>query len=243
MKYKYLIPLLLAVITFLPIRAAKDPDDYHVKIVLADGDTIEGYIRNDLKTGLKNLFSKTGSIRQYVNFRLDSVNGETKRYNAKEIKEYRFVEPTEGYPEGKACVSELIHQPSPFKRSRYVTGLAWELDKRDSGKVLRWDVFESTGGRNSVVYLVPAIGIRLKGLKAAYLITANGKFNDFEFRYNLKKKYPEFHKAWLDYYHKGPDAKAHRKEFSDNPSTALLFYEDYLLTNPPLHDEEDSSAD
>ncbi len=238
MAKKLISTLVLAAATCVAAFAEKDPDDYHVQVVLADGDTITGYIHNDLKTGLKNMFSKTGSIRQYINVGEKLNGGETKRYSASEIKEYRFLEPTEGYPDGAVCVSDIINSPGMFKPMRFVRGLAWELDRRESGSILRWDVYQSTGGRNSVSYLVPAIGIRLNGARGAFIIAANGMFNDTLFMLYLKKKYPELKKAWEEYYHKGKDAKAHRKELVDNPSTALLFYEKFLLTNPQIQNEE-----
>lgn len=212
-------------------------EETHVQVIKADGDTLVGYIRSDLKTGLKNLFSKTGSIRQYINVGVEPKGGETQRFSASEVKEYRFLEPTEAYPEGAVCVSEMINAPRMFKANNCVRGFAWELDRRESGSILRWDVYETTGGRNSVSRLVPAIGIKLKGANAAYVIMANGKFNDMMLMVYLKKKYPELHTAWNEYYHKCDDAKAHRKELTDNASTALLFYEEFLQTHAPLNDE------
>ncbi len=208
--------------------AGKDPEEYHVRAILANGDTIIGYVQNDIKTGLKNMFSKTGSIRQYVNISTEPKGGNKKRYKASEIKEYRFLETTEGYPEGATCISEMINTPSLFKPLSYNRGLVWELDRRESGSILRWDVWESSGGRNSISRLVPAIGIKLKELPAAFIISANGQYNDWYIMYYLKKNYPKLHKAWEEYYHKGDDAKAHRKELLDNPSSALLFYENFL---------------
>lgn len=237
MNLKPFITLFVAAATCLSTSAAKDPENYHVQVVMANGDTITGYIRYDLKTGLKNMFSKTGSIRQYINVSDQPKGGESKRYSSSEIKEYRFLEPTEGYPDGAVCVSEMINAPGLFKPLRYVRGLAWEYNRRKSGSILGWDVFESTGGRNSVSRLVPATGIKFKGAPAAFILTINGKFNDWYVMYYLKKNYPELHKAWNEYYHKGKDAKAHRKELLDNPSTGLLFYEEFIRTNPPLNDE------
>lgn len=124
-----------------------------------------------------------------------------------------------------------------FKPMNCVRGFAWELDRRESGSVLRWDVFENSGGRNSVSYLVPAVGLKFKGARAAFIVKLNGKFNDMMLVLYLKKKYPELKEAWDEYYHKSPDAKAHRKELVDNPSTGLMFYEEFLRTNAPLEDE------
>lgn len=237
MILRFFLSLILSAAISLTAFGAKDPDEYHVQVILANGDTVTGYIRNDLKTGLKNMFSKTGSIRQYVNVGEEPNGGPTKRYSAKEVREYRFTEPTEGYPDGAVCVSEMINSPGVFKPLKYVRGFAWELDRRESGSILRWDVWESTGGRNSVSRLVPAVGVKFKGAPATFILAVNGQFNDWYLTYYLKKNYPELKEAWEQYYHKGKDAKAHRKELLDNPSTALAFYEDFILTNPPLNDE------
>lgn len=230
MTLKPFISIIIAASSCFAAFAAKDPEEYHVRAILANGDTIIGYVQNDLKTGLKNMFSKTGSLRQYVNISTKPKGGEKKRYNASEIKEYRFLEPTEGYPDGAVCISEVVNSPVMFKPLHYSRGLVWELDRRDSGAILQWDVWESTGGNNSINQLVPVIGIKLKELPAAFIISANGHFNDWYLMHYLKKKYPELHKAWEEYYHKGDDAKAHRAELVDNPSTGLLFYENFLQT-------------
>ncbi|MBD5191574.1 MAG: hypothetical protein HDS88_01655 [Bacteroidales bacterium] len=237
MTLRIILAFILTLAVSMTSFGAKDPDEYHAQVILANGDTITGYIHNDLKTGLKNMFSKTGSIRQYINIGDELNGGKTKRYSAKEVKEYRILNPTEGYPEGAVCASEMLNSPGMFKPLRYVKGLAWELNRRESGTVLRWDVWETTGGRNSVSRLVPAIGVRFKGAPAAFIVCVNGLFNDWYLCHYLKKNYPELHEAWDQYYHQGKDAKAHRKELTDNPSTALLFYEEFLLNNPPLNDE------
>ena len=69
-----------------------EAEEWHVKVALESGDTITGYIRNDLKTGLKNMFSKGGLLRQYINVGAEPKGGETHRYHAREVKEYRFLE-------------------------------------------------------------------------------------------------------------------------------------------------------
>ncbi len=236
MKIKLIVTLFLAASAAYSAYAEKDPDEYHVQVILADGDTITGYVVNDLKTGLKNMFSKTGSVRQYVNVSTEFKGGEKKRYNASEIKEYRFLEPTEGYPEGAVCVSEMINSPIMFKPLNYMRGLVWELDRRESGAILKWEVWQSSGGRNSVSRLVPVIGVKFQDAPAAFIVSANGAFNDWYLMHYLKKNDQQLYEAWNGYYHKGTDAKAHRKELLDNPSTALLFYEDFRKTNPGTSD-------
>lgn len=248
MNLKSFLPLILAAVPWLAAAADDEPvdntkaEENFVTVILTNGDTITGYIRSDIKTGLKNMFSKTGSIRQYINVGREPKGGETKRYSASEVKEYRFL-PTEGYPDGAVCVADTLNSPGMFRPLNCVRGFAWELNRRDSGSVLQWDVWESSGGRNSTSRLVPAIGVKLKGSNAAYMIFYNGRFYDSQLLLYLKKHYPELKKAWEQYYSKGPDAKAHRKELTDNLSTALLFYEKFLETHAPIVHKEDKKKD
>lgn len=219
-----------------PLLAKNDPEESHVQVVLVNGDTISGYMRSDLKTGLKNMFSKTGSIRQYINIGEEPSGGDTQRYSASEVKEYRFTETTEAFPEGKVVVAEQINSPIMFKPLNTVHGFAVELDRRDSGSILRWDVWESTGGRNSTSRLVPAVGVKFKGSGAAYPFMMNGRIYAFQLMHYLKKKHPDLHKVIDEYYNKGKDAKAHRKELTDNPSSILAVYEEYLEDHSPIDD-------
>lgn len=238
MRLKPLFIALMSAMACFTAAADDKAEENHVQVILANGDTITGYIRNDATTVVKNMFSKTGTIRQYINVASEPKGGEKHRYSAKEVKEYRFLQATEAYPEGAVCVSEQINSPMMFKPGRCVRGFAWELDRRESGSVLRWDVWETTGGRNSISRIVPAIGLKLKGSRAAYPVMVNGRMNDSMLQLYLKKQCPELRKAWVEYYHKGKDAKAHRKEFVDNVSTALIFYENFLKTHDPISDQE-----
>ncbi|MDE6269373.1 MAG: hypothetical protein K2M12_00780 [Muribaculaceae bacterium] len=204
MKPQTLLLLLLATISYTPALAEKNPEENHVQVVLANGDTITGYIRSDLKTGLKNLFSKGGSILQYINVGEQPKGGETRRYHVTEVKEYRFLETSEAYPEGAVRVSEMLNTPKLWRSLNYTRGFAWELDRRDSGSILRWQVYENTGGRNSVSRLVPATGVKFKGAPGAFIVIVNGTFNDSCLLYYLKKmKRTDLYKAWNEYFHKG----------------------------------------
>ena len=235
--------LLLSVLCFtaaFTVTAKDDPEEHHVRVVLLSGDTISGYLRNDAKTVLKNIFSKTGGdLRQYINLGEEPKGGETKRYNSSEVKYYQFLEPTEGYPDGAVMVSERINSPPPFKPNYCVRGFAWECDKRESGSILRWDIWQTNAVGTRV--LVPVVGVKFKGAKAAYGIILNGQTTLAQLLFYLKKQNPDFKKYLEEYYHKGKDSKAHRKELNDNPSTILLRYEEFLETNPPIADPDEDS--
>lgn len=239
MLLRGLIIAFISLTAVVKVSAKDDPESKHIQAVTFSGDTLTGYLHFNLKTGLKNIFSKSGSIIQYITVGGQPKGGETKRYSASEIKEYRFLEPTEGYPEGALVISENINSPVPFKPNHSVRGFVNVLDQRDSGSILWWQVWDSTGGQYSTRRLVPVVGVKLKGAKAAYALFINGS-NSSAYLFNyLKKIDPDLKKYFEDYYNKGKDAKAHRKELKDNPSTMLTLYEEYMKTNPPLNDPEE----
>lgn len=239
MLLRGLIIALISLTAVVNVSAKDDPESKRIQAVTFSGDTIIGYLHFNLKTGLKNMFSKSGSITQYITVGEQPKGGETKRYSASEIKEYRFLEPTEGYPEGALVVSENINSPVPFKPNHSVRGFVNVLDQRESGSILWWQTWFSIGGQNSTRRLVPVIGVKFKGAKAAYALFLNGIDSSAYLFHYLKKTDPAFKKYLEDYYNKGKDAKAHRKELKDNPSTILTLYEEYLKTNPPLNDPEE----
>ena len=220
-------------------NAQNDKEDVHVEVILFSGDTINGYLRSDLKTGLKNMFSKSGTINQYINVGEQPKGGETRRLSASEVKEYRFLEPTEAYPEGARTISERINSPIPFKPHASLRGFAYVKDTRECGSILWWRVWKSYGGRNTQYRLVTAVGVKLKGAKAAYPLMVDGMIEMWGIMNYLKKKSPELYKVVNEYYYKGKDSKAHRRELLDNPSTFLVLYEDFLKTHEPISDPDE----
>ena len=248
MKIKSIILATFFVAIALPCMAKKekkvenaqnDKEDVHVEVILFSGDTINGYLRSDLKTGLKNMFSKSGTINQYINVGEQPKGGETRRLSASEVKEYRFLEPTEAYPEGARTISERINSPNPFKPHASVRGFAYVKDTRECGSILWWRVWKSYGGRNTQYRLVTAVGVKLKGAKAAYPLMVDGMIGMWGIKKKKKKKSPELYKVVNEYYYKGKDSKAHRRELLDNPSTFLVLYEDFLKTHDPISDPDE----
>ena len=229
---------LMAVCCQFAIFADDDAESRHIKALLFNGDSIEGYLRSDLKTGLKNMFSKSGTIRQYINVGVEPKGGDTRRYSASEIKEYRFVETSKGYPEGFAVVSEKINSPAPFKPNTCVRGFAGELYRGENGSILKWNVWESSGGRNVKSRVVPVIGVKFKGAKAAYGLITNGGVSLGLLRNYLKKRAPVFKKIIEDYYYNCENHKAHFWELRDNPSSILRLYDEYVKTYGPINDPD-----
>lgn len=235
MKRRISIMLLIAASAAMYLHAG-DNESNHVEVLLADSTRVEGYWSTDFKTGMKRLFSKTGSINQYIRIKDTPKDGEAKTYKAPDVLEYRFIEESEDFPKGTVYVSENINVPGMFKPNRYIRGFALVLNRNDVGTILKWSVFEQTGGKNSVSRLVPAIGVKLKGARAAYGFMVNGRYYPFYLMNYLKKAAPEFKTMLEEYFDKGPDSKAHREELKDNPSIMLSLYADYLKTHDPIND-------
>lgn len=66
------------------------PDNY-VRVVKMNGDTIYGYLHNDAKTMAKNLFSKSGTLQQYINIS-EEPDSKGTRYSADEVSEIRWFD-------------------------------------------------------------------------------------------------------------------------------------------------------
>ena len=89
-------------------------------------------------------------------------------------------------------VSERINSPLPFKPNYCVRGFVWGCDKRESGSILRWDIWQTNAA--GIRIFVPVIGVKFKGAKAAYGIILNGTNTLARLLYYLKKQNPDFKK-------------------------------------------------
>ena len=85
--------------------------------------------------------------------------------------------------------------------------------------------------------------MRFNGAKAAYSLFIDGSHSDALLLNYLKKQAPDLKKMIEEYFDKGKDAKAHRKELKENPSIILDIYADYHTNHSPLNDPADPSAD
>ena len=190
---------------------ADENESNHVEVLLNDSTRVEGYWHTDFKTGVKRVFSKTGSINQYITIKDSAKDGESRTYKAPEVIEYRFLEPSEEFPEGTIFVSEEINTPGMFKPNRCVRGFALLLYRSE-------------------------IGVKFKGARAAYMFMMNGRHYPFYMNNYLKKAAPEFKKYLDEYFDKSPDKKAHQQELKDNPAILISLYEDYLKTHDQIND-------
>lgn len=210
------------------------PDNY-VRVVKMDGDTIYGYLHNDAKTMAKNLFSKSGTLQQYINIS-EEPDGKGTRYSADDVSEIQWFDNNIA---PNTRVSMSVNAPRMFKAKNYTRGFTWLWDRRPAGSIIKYQVWETSGGRNSISRLVPVVSVYFEGAKGAFMLVYNGSVSLALLYHYMKDAAPEFHKILKEYYGDSPDAKAHCNELKDNPSRILDFYEAYLKIHDYIDDRPD----
>lgn len=210
------------------------PENY-VRMVKMDGDTVFGYLHNDAKTIAKNLFSKSGSLQQYINIS-EEPDSKGTRYSADDVSEIQWFDNNIA---PNTRVSMSMNAPRMFKAKNYTRGFTWLWDRRPGGNIVKWEAWETSGGRNPVSRLVPVVSVYFEGAKGAFMLFSNGSVSLALLYHYMKDAAPEFHKILKEYYGDSPDAKAHINELKDNPSTILILYEEYLKTHDPIDDRPD----
>ena len=210
------------------------PDNY-VRVVKMNGDTIYGYLHNDAKTVAKNLFSKSGSLLQYINIS-EEPDSKGTRYSADDVSEIRWFDNNIA---PNTRVSMPVNAPRMFKAKNYTRGFTWLWDRRPAGCIVKYEVWETSGGKNPVSRLVPAVSVYFEGAKGAFMLYSNNYVSFALLNHYMKEAAPEFNKMLKEYYGDNPDAKAHCNELKDNPSTILDLYEEYLKTHDYIDDRPD----
>lgn len=213
----------------------RDHPDNYVRVVKMNGDTIYGYLHNDIKTIGKNLFSKSGTLQQYINIS-EEPDGKGTRYSADEVSEIRWFDSNIA---PNTRVSMSVNAPRMFKAKNYTRGFTWLWDRRPSGSIVKYEVWETSGGRNPVSRLVPVVSVYFEGAKGAFMLSSNGSVSFALLYHYMKDAAPEFHQMLKEYYGDSPDATAHCNELKDNPSVILDLYEEYLKTHDYIDDRPD----
>lgn len=210
------------------------PDNY-VRVVKMNGDTIYGYLHDDAKTIAKNLFSKSGTLLQYINISEEPDSKRT-RYSADDISEIRWFDNNIA---PNTRVSMSVNAPRMFKAKNYTRGFTWLWDRRPAGCIVKYEVWETSGGRNPISRLVPVVSVYFEGARGAFMLYSNNSVSFALLFHYMKDAAPEFHKMLKEYYGDSPDAKAHCNELKDNPSRILDLYEEYLKTHDYIDDRPD----
>ena len=241
MKLKFLLytAIALASVTTASAKEDENPESNHVVVTLADGSTVDGYLRNDFKTGLKNFFSKNRHYKTVYQHRQRAQRGRDQALQRERCQGIPLHRGYGGIPEGAVFVSEYINTPAMFKPHKCKRGFAQELNRTDCGKILKWTGTVQEGGRNVRIRYVPVIGVKFNGAKATYSLFIDGNHSNALLLNYLKKQAPELKKVIEQYFNKGKDAKMHRKELAENPSIILDLYAQYLRDHEPINDPEE----
>lgn len=210
------------------------PGNY-VRVVKMNGDTIFGYLHDDAKTIAKNLFSKSGTLLQYINIS-EEPDSKGTRYSADEVSEIRWFDNNIA---PNTRVSMSVNAPRMFKAKNYTRGFTWLWDRRPAGSIIKYEVWETSGGRNPISRLVPVVSVYFEGARGAFMLSSNGYVSLALLHHYMKDAAPEFHKMLKEYYGDSPDAKAHCNELKDNPSIILDLYEEYLKTHDYIDDRRE----
>lgn len=213
------------------------PGNY-VRVVKMNGDTIYGYLHDDAKTVAKNLFSKSGTLLQYINISAEPDSKGT-RYSADEVSEIRWFDNNIA---PNTRVSMSVDAPRMFKFKNYTRGFTWLWDRRPAGCIVKYELWDTSGGQNPIRRLVPAVSVYFEGARGAYMLCYNGSVSLARLYHYMKDAAPEFHKMLKEYYGDSPDAKAHCNELKDNPSRILDLYEEYLKTHDYIDDRPDGKV-
>ena len=204
---------------------AESKEKNKVIVTLNDGTTVTGYQKNDVGSGLRNLFKKTGSILSFVKVSPEEDGKKTQVYKAKDIKGYRFVNDSIEFE------SQDYDAQIPFKKDSKIRGL-FRVEKRlPNGTIYSYLTYVTTGGRNQVSTLVTTYGVKLRGDDRIYnIIVGKRVCTSFLSRKGPKKLAEKYEEYFKD--------KGHCKELIDDPTLIIRLYDEYLETNPVISRSE-----
>lgn len=196
-----------------------------VIVTLNDGTTVEGYEKNDVGSGLKRLFSSSGSIVSFVKVSPTEDGKNAKTYKAKDIKGYKYAYDSIEYE------TQEFNAPVPFKWNNKTKGL-FRVEKRmENGTIYSYQTWKSTGGKNQVSRLVTTYGVKLRGDDRIYNIILDGRIDMTYLALSLSKLGP---KELAEKYNEYFKDNGHCKELVDDPTLIIRIYDEYLKTNPAI---------
>lgn len=200
-------------------RKPKDQEFRHVIVTLADGSTVDGYIKRGWHAESSHL------KKENFSFKITPTpdGGEAVRYTADEVASVEYTETTESNPDGIRWESRVVARPSlvnKFNTDRRFVCLSASDERATIYWWKYWDVTTNAKGQT-------------RQLRTAYGIRFHDDDEAVVYPYNLvntvllKEKKPglkEFMKDWF----KGPEGKERKREAKDDSAWMLRMYADYL---------------
>ena len=222
---KTLIILLMACYAFAMQATQKESDK--LIVTLNDGTTVVGYEKNDVGSGLRNLFRTTGSIPSFVKMSPNPDGKNAKTYKAKDIKGYKYANDTTCQYE-----SQDFNAPIPFKGDNKIRCLFRVVKRLPNGTIYCYDTYSTTDSKNlQVSTLNSTYGVKLRGDDRIYNIVLNGHVDISYLLLSLSKKGP---KELAEIYKKYFNDDNHCKELVEDPTLIIRLYDDYLKTNQAI---------
>lgn len=228
--------LLLAATMMLTSAQAKnkvtDQEFRHIVITLLSGEQVDGYIHRNWSAVTSYYTLKRPNYSLKIVPTPEDKGNEAVKYTADEIDYFVFVEPTEAYPDGERWEARNLSRPSI--KNRYNTSRSLMcLEKRgEHASLYKWVGLYSGGNQGRQTIAATTYGVKFGFSDTVYPIWANASNAFFDTMVILlKKEQPELSAYLKEYFKKGPDHKAHYKEFKQDASYLLRVYEEWLANH------------
>jgi len=208
-----------AAATAAPAKKTKDQEFRHVIVTLADGSTVEGYIKRGWHAESSLLKKENYSFK----ITPTPQGGEATRYTADEVTSIEYTEVTESDPDGIRWESHAVARPT--------IGDKYNTDRRfvcrhtvgERASIFWWKYWEVTTNAKG----------QTRTLRTVYGILFHDDPEAIVYPYTLvgtvllKDKKPGL-KEFLKSYFKGPEGKERKRESKEDAAWMLRLYDDYL---------------
>lgn len=93
------------------------------------------------------------------------------RYSADDVSEIRWFDNNIA---PNTQVSMSVNARRMFKAKNYTRGFTWLWDRRTGGCIVKYEVWDTSGGRNPISRLVPVVSVYFEGARGAFMLCYNG---------------------------------------------------------------------
>lgn len=184
---------MLASITMASMAQSTTPaEEHHVKVTMANGDTISGYVQ-------KYWFEGTLLKRPNYSFTMSPTpDGKgARQYDADEVTSITFTQKTSKDGRYDHLVSMPVATPTMFNKGKTKQCLVYVEQKGESGDIYWWNGYDQQDMQLGKLNISTIYGFRLKGdnVVVPFMTGSVVSLNAMRLRY--KKTQPEL-VEWLD---------------------------------------------
>lgn len=188
MVFRKIAYVFLAFVMALPVFAEGDDDERnHVVVTLADGTTVDGYVRHYWFDG--KMFSKPNR-----KFKMSSTpnSGDIKEYTAEEVKSVEFKKRGEDSAYYGLLESQDVANPSVFKPGKVTRQFVYAEKRTPEGAIYWWNGYDSQRMQLGQIGISTIYGVRLKGDDVIIPFMTGNVISLNAMRILYKKKDPAF---------------------------------------------------